>query len=240
MTWDERLADDRARLLAELERGARPGARAADRADRPAPRRRGRAAGVLEEVYLHLVREAHRRTGVDEPLPRRRRRAERGRERAHPPGDAVRGRLRPARGRRRGHAVGAAFHVWSQVLGRAARLRDGARLHGPGVRRRRRARRRSAPAGFDGRAPATTTTLFPLVAERIAGGRRRRLVPGPDGVRPARARQPLDRRRPAPAGHEGHPQRADQAPRAVPAVRALDPRRGRPASGSSRTTRRRS
>ena len=40
------------------------------------------------------------------------------------------------------------------------------------------------------------------------------------------ADKPLHRVRPAPGGHEGHPQPQDQAARVVPAVRALDPARG--------------
>ena len=96
---------------------------------------------------------------------------------------------------------------------------------GPQYDRRARPRPRSAPAGFE---PERLDDDAALRARRRADRRRRRrrLVPGADGVRAARARQPLDRRRSAAARHEGHPQRADQAPRAVPPVRAVDPRRG--------------
>ena len=71
------------------------------------------------------------------------------------------------------------------------------------------------------------------------GDRRRqghRLVPGPHRMGPARARQPLDPGRPAPRRHEGHPQSQDQAPRVVPAVRAVDPARGGARTGSRPTT----
>ena len=53
--------------------------------------------------------------------------------------------------------------------------------------------------------------------------RGRRLVPGTLGVGTARARQPLDPRRSAAAGHEGAPQSKDQAPRVVPPLRPVDP-----------------
>ena len=48
----------------------------------------GALQAVLEDAYLHVVNEAQRRTGIDEPLPRRRRRAQRRRERTHPHRDA--------------------------------------------------------------------------------------------------------------------------------------------------------
>ena len=134
-------------------------------------------------------------------------------------------RLRPARGRRLRHRRRRRVLRLEPGARQAARLRDGARVHGPAVQRRGRARRRSAPAGFDARAPRRRRAL-PARRRADRRRRRRRLVPGADGVRAARARQPLDRRRPAAARHEGHPQRADQAPRAVPPVRAVDPRRG--------------
>ena len=54
-----------------------------------------------------------------------------------------------------------------------------------------------------------------------------RLVPGADGVGPARARQPLHRLRSPPRRHEGHPQRQDQAARIVPPVRAVGAARRR-------------
>ena len=59
---------------------------------------------MLEEVYLHLVeRAAGSARRLRGPLPRRRRRAERRRQRPDPTGDAVRGGLRPAGGRRLRH-----------------------------------------------------------------------------------------------------------------------------------------
>ena len=52
---------------------------------------------MLEEAYLHLVGYALGAHEHPEPLPRRRRCAERRGERTHPPGDAVRAALRAAR-----------------------------------------------------------------------------------------------------------------------------------------------
>src|SRR5687768_17715390 len=47
------------------------------------------------------------------------------------------------------------------------------------------------------------------------------LVPGPDGVRPARARRPLDPGRRPLAGDAEDAQSQGQVPRVVPAVRAV-------------------
>lgn len=55
----------------------------------------------------------------------------------------------------------------------------------------------------------------------------RRLGAGPDGVRAAGAGQPLARRRPARPGVEDPDEREGQAPRGVPAVRAVVPGRAR-------------
>ena len=66
---------------------------------------------------------------------------------------------------------------------------------------------------------------------RPAGdGQDRRLVPGPDGVRPARARRAQHPRRPAVAEDAGDDEPEDQVPRELPAVRA-----GR-AAGATRTS----
>ena len=92
MTWDERHADDRPPLL-RPDGGARSGPRASrdDRADaastRTSPPRSRRCSRRRTSTSFAT---AHERTRLDEPLPRRRRRAERRRERAHPAGDAVR------------------------------------------------------------------------------------------------------------------------------------------------------
>ncbi len=93
MTWDERHADDRPPLLAtgwsELVRAR---AREPTRRARRAPRRRrrlapGDARGGVPPPRARPLQRAHR---LDEPLPRRRRRAEHRRQRPHPARDAVR------------------------------------------------------------------------------------------------------------------------------------------------------
>ena len=192
---------------------------------------------MLEEAYLHLVNALWERTGI----PRiclaggvALNAVANGRIRPETPFEDV--WVQPAAGDS-GIAVGAALHVWHQELGRPRGFAMEHAYWGPEYSEDECSAALAA-AGLDARR-LDDDALFAHVAERIAAGRRGRLVPGPDGVRAAGARPPLDRRRPAPAGHEGCPQRADQAPRAVPAVRALDPVRGGRASGSSRTTPRR-
>ena len=227
MTWDEqtptigRLYSDRlVEAFGPRARAARPSSTDAARG------RRRRAAGDARGgVPPPRPRRLHERTGSPNlclaggvALNA----VANGRIRPETPFEE---RLRPARRRRRRHAVGAAFYVWHQELGQPRGFVMEHAYTGPeydddGVRGGAR-----APAGFERRA-ARRRRALPARRRADRGGRRRRLVPGADGVRPARARQPLDRRRPAPARHEGHPQRAHQAPRAVPAVRALDPRRG--------------
>ena len=66
-------------------------------------------------------------------------------------------------------------------------------------------------------------------------GQGARLVPGPHGVRPARARRPLDPRRRALAGDAEDAEPQGQVPRVVPAVRAVGAARGRAPTASSST-----
>ena len=134
-----------------------------------------------------------------------------------------------------GIAVGAAFHVWHQGLGRPRGFAMEHAYCGAGLRRRR-VRRGAGGGGPRGGAARRRRARSPRVAERIADGDvvgwfQGRMEYGPRALG-NRSIVADPRRR----GHEGHPQRPDQAPRAVPAVRSLDPRGGRPASGSSRTT----
>ena len=77
--------------------------------------------------------------------------------------------------------------------------------------------------------------LADRIAALLAAGEGRRPVPGPDGVRPARARRPLDHRRRAVAEDAVGDEPEDQVPRIVPAVRAGGAARARRASGSSST-----
>ena len=111
---------------------------------------------MLEEAYLHLVGTLWEQTQHPEPLPRRRGRAERGRQRPHPARDAVPGAVRPAgRGRLRHRGRRRVLRLEPGAR-QAARLRDGARVHGPGVLRRgdRGGARRGGPRGASG---STTT-----------------------------------------------------------------------------------
>ena len=90
-----------------------------------------------------------------------------------------------------GGALGAALFIWHQLLDnpRAVASRDSQHgsLLGPGLRGRRDPRSSSTA-----RAPATGSIddeddLCDHVADLIGRGKGRRLVPGPDGVRPAGA-----------------------------------------------------
>ena len=170
MTWDEqtptigRLFSDRMEAafgpareprteLTELHEDVAAALQAHARGGVPPPRPRGAPAH-----------------GLDEPLPRRRRRAERRRERAHPARDAVRRRLRPAGGGRLRHRGRRRVLRLEPGARQAARLRDGARVHRarstPTPRReaavaRRRLRRRER---------LDDDELFAHVAERIAEG----------------------------------------------------------------------
>ena len=139
------------------------------------------------------------------------------RQRPAPPRRAVRDDLDPAgRRRRRRRARRRAVRLASAPA-TAPRSPTGERpqkgsLLGPAVLERRdRAvpRRASAPT------TSVSTTRRLLDARRRPAGRRegRRLVPGPDGVRPARARRPQHPRRPAERGDAGDDEPQDQVPR---------------------------
>ena len=171
----------------------------------------------LEEVVLGMLRQLHERTGIDDLCLAG--------------GVAlncvVNGKIFDETPFRRvyiqpaaydgGTSVGAAYHVWHQVLGRPRGFVMDHAYWGPefGDARLKQALE-DAGVGLCG-APRARD---PLPDRRRARRREgRRLVPGADGVRPAGAREPLDPRRPAPGGDEGRPERPDQAPRALPAVR---------------------
>ncbi len=65
--------------------------------------------------------------------------------------------------------------------------------------------------------------LVRRAAEIVAERRHPGLVPGPHGMGPACVGQSQHHRRPAPRRYEGHSQRAHQAPREIPPVRAVGP-----------------
>ena len=164
----------------------------------------------LEEIYLHLVERLQARTG-ERALALAGGVAlnavANGRIRPETPFEEL--YVQPAAGDS-GTAVGAAYYVWNQELRRPRGFVMNHAYTGPEYSDSEIARRgrRGGPRGGAAR------RRRPLPHRRRAdrGRRRRRLVPGPDGVRAARARPPLDRRRPAPRRDEGRPQRADQAP----------------------------
>ena len=166
------------------------------RGARDAPHRRcRRAPGAARGARARAGGVARRDDRLAEPLPRGRGRAERRGERANPARDAVRGALRPAGGRRlRNGGRGGAGRLVLDARP-AARPRDAARLLRAVVRRRRS--RVCAGRGRSRRRAARRRLALPARRRAARGGRRRRLVPGPHGARAARAREPLDPRRPA-------------------------------------------
>ena len=158
-----------------------------------------------------------------------------------------------------GGALGVALSLWHRYLEQAARQRRGGGHVGTAVARSAAAPRRRAYADgmkrlvSSGRASATTRSRAFLDANGYAarrveprGARRRgrgaarrgegrRPAAGPHGVRPARARRPLDHRRRALAEDAVGDEPEDQVPRIVPAVRAVGAARARRATGSSST-----
>ncbi len=185
----------------------------------PEPRHADLAASVqlvLEECYFALLNAVYDRTRTEKGLPGRRGRAELRRQRDDLRSHAIRRRVHPAGRARRGHVDRRRPSRLARGARPASRLPDASRLLRPRVRRRR------------DRARAAIARARPGAARRGAAGRRhrpgagggqhRRVVSGTDGVRSARARRAQHPRRSAPRGHEGHPERAHQAPRAVPAV----------------------
>ena len=133
---------------------------------------RGRRRLAPGDARGGLPPRRRRALGADEApehLPRRRRRAERGRQRAHPPRDALRGGVGAAGGRRLGDRRRCRVPRVEPGARAAARVRDGARVHGPGVLRR-------GPRGACSTRPASTARrlgddeLFSYVADRIAQG----------------------------------------------------------------------
>ena len=95
-----------------------------------------------------------------------------------------------------GTAVGAAYYVWNQVLGQPRGFVMEHAYTGPEFSDEEI--RAALDAGGRRRASGSTTTRSSRRGRAHRRGRRRRLVPGPHGVRPARARAPVDRRRPTP------------------------------------------
>ena len=169
---------------------------------------------------------------MTQSLPCRRRRAQLRRQRQGAARRRVRAHLDPA-GRRR--------------CRRRARRRAGGLSPAPSAQPRasnggstrcrapisgRRSRRTRSSARLAGARRAFTTSVDEDAIDRrrlrrARGGQGGRLVPGPHGVRPARARRPLDPRRCALAGDAEDAQPQGQVPRELPAVRAVGAARGR-------------
>ena len=232
MTWDDGSPQIGPGVLAQARRAARARARSrGSRLLRQVGRHRAqRAGGLRGDLLPRRSTTCSSRTGLDKlslaggcalnsvangkiferttfrelfVQPGRRRRRHRDRRRV----------LRRARG-----------------AGPPAPVRHARRLHRARVRRRARSRRRSSAArgnGWDASIDVRRlddADLYRQVAQAVAAGKVVGWFQGRMEFGPARARQPLDRRRSAARRHEGHPQHADQAPRDLPAVRAQRPR----------------
>ena len=140
-----------------------------------------------------------------------------------------------------GGALGVALRDLAQgARQRRARARPGARRHARArISGRRspttRSRRSCATPARSTRRCRPTTLIARTRARLLAAGEGRRLVPGPHGVRAARARRPQHPRRSALAEDAVDHEPEDQVPRELPAVRAERAARARRASTSSST-----
>ena len=181
--------------------------------------------------------------GTPQLVPSRRGRAQLRGEREDPARRALRRRVDPARGGRRGRRAGrglagepspawraapprrpgrallrrpAGIRVPERTARRDARRVLRPRLHGRGDTRSARRRGRALRNAF-GRRPHRCRGR--RARERRSGG----MVPGSDGIRPARAGQPLHPRRRPLARRAAHAQPEGEAARVVPPVRAKHP-----------------
>ena len=178
---------------------------------------------VIEEAVLRMTRSLAKQTGSQEPLPCRRRRAELRRQRQGAARRHVREHLDSAsrgRCRRRGRRGARRLSIIFKGQPRKTNGGDGmaGSFLGPSFAQAD-IERRLAAAG----ARFTVLDEDAMIEHDRASARRaagRRLVPGPHGVRPARARRPLDPGRSALARHAEESQSQDQIPRELPAVRA--------------------
>ena len=126
-----------------------------------------------------------------------------------------------------GH-LGAADSAASGAARRAAVRRRHERIVSRSALQRRRDRRAFSTAnGYAARRVEPRSALADDVAALLADGKGRRPDAGPDGVRSARARRPVDHRRRALAEDAVGDEPEDQVPRIVPAVRAGGPARAR-------------
>ena len=187
-------------------------------------------------------RAVHARPGMTQPRAGRRRRAQLRRQRPAAARGAVRRHLDSAGGRRRRRrarrrAVRRGTSCSSKPRDARSRRSPAGQLPRAAVLDRPRSARSSTASGATYRRAASEAELLEQVADLLADGEDRRLVPGPDGVRPARARRAQHPRRSALAEDAGDDEPEDQVPRELPAVRAGRAARARRTSGSSSTRR---
>ena len=186
---------------------------------------------VTEEALLRIGRDLHARTGMKNlalaggvALNC----VANGRLLREGPFDSI--WIQPAAGDA-GGALGAALFVWYQLMNRPRQADPGDAQQGqlprPSVRvrqiRARPDRRWSRRPTLRGRRRALRTCRQPS-----GRGEDRRLVPGPDGVRPAGAGSSEHPWRPAFAGDAGDDEPEDQVPRELPPLRSLRSRRACP------------
>ncbi len=224
MTWEDGSPTVGRVFSSRLEDELGPARMAGRGALEPAHRRGRGASGAARGARAARHRRARDGERLAQSLPRRRGGAERGCERADPAGDGVRRALGAARCRRLGNRGRRRLPRLARDARAAAHLLDAPRLHRARVRRR--GDRDRARGGRPRRRAARRRRALRPRRRAARCGRRRRLVPGPDGAGAARARQPLDPCRPAERRDEGRAERAGEASRAVPALRALAPVRG--------------
>ncbi len=194
-----------------------------------------------------MARHARERDRQAQPLPGRRRGAQlRGQRRAAAARD-LRRHLDPARGRRRRRRArrGPRLASWCRTTGASAPVSARAgdahagRVPRPGASRDAGDRRLPrSPAAIPYRRARAEASGRREVARRIAAEQVVGLRPGADGVRPARARQPLDRRRRPLAADAVGAEPEDQVPRVLPALRAGGARGARRRLSSTSTARR--
>ena len=172
-----------------------------------------------------MARHVHAQTGMKNLVPGRRRGAQLRRQRPHPARGPVREHLDSAGGgrcrrRARRRRCSSGISCSTSRARRGDRDSQHGSLLGPAVHATTRSARSSTA-----RAPRITT--FDDDDAAVRRGRRsdrqregRRLVPGPHGVRPARARRAQHPRRRAQPDDAVDDEPEDQVPRVVPAVRA--------------------
>ena len=179
---------------------------------------------VTEEIMLRIARHVHELTGMKNLVPGGRRRAELRRQRqllregpfetsgsSPPPATPAARSARRCSSGTSCSTTSASRQGQRPAEGLAARA---------GATRTTRSRRSSTRTGAAYRVYESEDALCDAVAELIAAEQGGRALRRAHGVRPARARRPLDPRRRALAQDAVDDEPEDQVPRVVPAVRA--------------------